>query len=113
MLSRRKSIGVFGCAYSITISVRVSRTRQAPANTVAYFRIHLFGSATFYESTLSRDSDEKNNHASARPIRCVGVLAAGTMGHGIAQVAATAGYAAVLRDVNTEALACGVQSIWD
>ena len=60
---------------------------------------------------MSRDSDEKNNHASARPIRCVGVLGAGTMGHGIAQVAAAAGYAVVLRDVNTEALARGVQSI--
>jgi len=33
------------------------------------------------------------------------------MGHGIAQVAAAAGYAVVLRDVNTEALARGVQSI--
>jgi len=60
---------------------------------------------------LSRDSDEKNNNASARPIRCVGVLGAGTMGHGIAQVAAAAGYAVVMRDVNTEALARGVQSI--
>jgi 3-hydroxybutyryl-CoA dehydrogenase len=39
------------------------------------------------------------------------VLGAGTMGHGIAQVAAAAGYAVVLRDVNTEALARGVQSI--
>src|SRR5438093_9912351 len=75
-------------------------------------RIHLVGSATFFcESTLSRDSDEKNNNASARPIRRVGVLGAGTMGHGIAQVAAAAGYAVVLRDVNTEALARGVQSI--
>src|SRR5437867_10335464 len=33
------------------------------------------------------------------------------MGHGIAQVAAAAGYAVVLRDVNTDALARGVQSI--
>ena len=39
------------------------------------------------------------------------MLGAGTMGHGIAQVAAAAGYAVVLRDVNTEALARGVQSI--
>ena len=33
------------------------------------------------------------------------------MGHGIAQVAAAAGYAVTMRDVNTEALARGVQSI--
>jgi len=33
------------------------------------------------------------------------------MGHGIAQVAAAAGFTVVLRDVNTEALARGVQSI--
>lgn len=39
------------------------------------------------------------------------MLGAGTMGHGIAQVAAAAGYAVVMRDVNTDALARGVQSI--
>ncbi len=39
------------------------------------------------------------------------MLGAGTMGHGIAQVAATAGYAVVMRDVDSEALARGVQSI--
>ncbi len=33
------------------------------------------------------------------------------MGHGIAQVAAAAGYAVIMRDVNPEALARGVQSI--
>ena len=33
------------------------------------------------------------------------------MGHGIAQVAAAAGYAVILRDVNAEALARGLQSI--
>lgn len=39
------------------------------------------------------------------------MLGAGTMGHGIAQVAAAAGYAVVMRDVNAEALARGRQSI--
>ena len=48
---------------------------------------------------------------SARPIRRVAVLGAGTMGHGIAQVAAAAGYEVVMRDVNADALARGVQSI--
>jgi 3-hydroxybutyryl-CoA dehydrogenase len=39
------------------------------------------------------------------------VLGAGTMGHGITQVAAAAGYAVIMCDVNTEALARGVQAI--
>ena len=39
------------------------------------------------------------------------MLGAGTMGHGIAQVAAAAGYAVIMRDVNAAALARGVQSI--
>ncbi len=39
------------------------------------------------------------------------MLGAGTMGHGIAQVAAAAGYAVIMRDVNPEALARGVHSI--
>lgn len=56
-------------------------------------------------------SDENNKGASARPIRRVAVLGAGTMGHGIAQVAAAAGYAVIMRDVNSEALDRGKQSI--
>jgi 3-hydroxybutyryl-CoA dehydrogenase len=39
------------------------------------------------------------------------VLGAGTMGHGIAQVAAAAGYTVIMRDASPEALARGVQSI--
>jgi len=39
------------------------------------------------------------------------VLGAGTMGHGIAQVAAAAGFTVFMRDVSPEALARGVQSI--
>lgn len=39
------------------------------------------------------------------------MLGAGTMGHGITQVAAAAGYAVIMCDVNTEALARGVQAI--
>lgn len=39
------------------------------------------------------------------------MLGAGTMGHGIAQVAAAAGYAVVMRDVSQDALARGLQSI--
>lgn len=72
---------------------------------------HFSGSATFFESTLITSSDENNKRASARPIRRVAVLGAGTMGHGIAQVAAAAGYAVIMRDVNPEAVARGGQSI--
>ncbi|MFL6229221.1 MAG: 3-hydroxyacyl-CoA dehydrogenase family protein [Pyrinomonadaceae bacterium] len=41
----------------------------------------------------------------------IAVLGAGTMGHGIAQVAALAGYRVVMRDVDKEAVARGVRSI--
>jgi len=47
----------------------------------------------------------------ARAIHRIAVLGAGTMGHGIAQVAAGAAYAVVMFDVSTEALACGYQAI--
>jgi 3-hydroxybutyryl-CoA dehydrogenase len=44
-------------------------------------------------------------------IETVAVLGAGTMGHGIAQVAALAGYRVVMRDLDRDALARGVQAI--
>jgi 3-hydroxybutyryl-CoA dehydrogenase len=44
-------------------------------------------------------------------IETIAVLGAGTMGHGIAQVAAMAGYKVVMRDLDRESLARGVQSI--
>lgn len=60
---------------------------------------------------MSTNSDEDSNTASARPIQAIAVLGAGTMGHGIAQVAAAAGFTVFMRDVSPEALARGVQSI--
>ena len=47
----------------------------------------------------------------ARPINTIAVLGAGTMGHGIAHVAAAAGYAVIMRDVSADALARGLRSI--
>jgi 3-hydroxybutyryl-CoA dehydrogenase len=44
-------------------------------------------------------------------IETIGVIGAGTMGHGIAQVSAAAGYAALLCDVDLDSLARGIQSI--
>ncbi len=60
---------------------------------------------------MSEDSDENYNAISARPIQRISVLGAGTMGHGIAHVAAAAGYSVVMRDVDAAALARGIQSI--
>jgi 3-hydroxybutyryl-CoA dehydrogenase len=47
----------------------------------------------------------------AQQIDKVGVLGAGLMGHGIAQVAATAGYEVVLREVDDATLAKGIGKI--
>jgi len=47
----------------------------------------------------------------ARPIHVIAVLGAGTMGHGIAQMAAAAGYVVIMRDVSPDALARGLKSI--
>ena len=47
----------------------------------------------------------------ARPIHAIAVLGAGTMGHGIAQVAAAAGYSVIMRDPSQDALARGGPSI--
>jgi 3-hydroxybutyryl-CoA dehydrogenase len=47
----------------------------------------------------------------AQKIEKVGVLGAGLMGHGIAQVAAQSGYAVVLREVDEETLAKGVGKV--
>ncbi len=44
-------------------------------------------------------------------IEKVGVIGAGTMGHGIAQVFATAGYAVVLRDISDEFVKKGIAAI--
>jgi 3-hydroxybutyryl-CoA dehydrogenase len=55
--------------------------------------------------------DSPGNQTDARQIEAVAVLGAGTMGHGIAQVAAMAGYRVFLRDVDREALARAVRAI--
>lgn len=46
-------------------------------------------------------------------IGVVGVVGAGTMGNGIAQVAATAGYEVVMRDIESEYVERGLDSIDD
>jgi len=44
-------------------------------------------------------------------VETIGVIGAGTMGHGIAQVSAAAGYKVILRDLDTDSLARGIQAI--
>lgn len=44
-------------------------------------------------------------------VESIAVIGAGTMGHGIAQVAAGAGYRVILRDVDRETLTRGIQAI--
>ncbi len=61
---------------------------------------------------MKKNSDQyDNNPAMARPISRVSVLGAGTMGHGIAQVAASAGYQVVMRDIDDAAVERGMQAI--
>jgi len=60
--------------------------------------------------TLSRNSDQDNKSA-ARPIERISVLGAGTMGHGIAQVSAAAGYDVLMRDIDEAAVERGLQAI--
>jgi 3-hydroxybutyryl-CoA dehydrogenase len=50
---------------------------------------------------------------SLEAIETVGVVGAGTMGNGIAQVAATAGYDVVMRDIEAELVERGLDSIDD
>ena len=60
---------------------------------------------------MNTNSDDNVTTATPREIHRIAVLGAGTMGHGIAQVAAAAGYAVIMLDVDSEALARGIQSI--
>jgi 3-hydroxybutyryl-CoA dehydrogenase len=56
---------------------------------------------------MIRPSDEER----AMPVRTIGIIGAGTMGSGIAQVAATAGFNVVLIDVSEAAVDKGVASV--
>ena len=60
---------------------------------------------------LNTDSEEKTLAEVHSPVGTIGVLGAGTIGHGIAQVAAAAGFKVLLRDINNAAVAKGKQAI--
>src|SRR5215468_3503312 len=106
---RRETVGVLRNACSITSGARVSRTSQAPATSWPELA-STFGSNAS-RNTLSRNSDQDNKPAANHPIERISVLGAGTMGHGIAQVAAAAGYDVVMRDIGDAAVQRGLQSI--
>jgi 3-hydroxybutyryl-CoA dehydrogenase len=54
---------------------------------------------------------ESSSRRASRAPEIIAVLGAGTMGHGIAQMAAAAGFRVILRDTEKEALARGIQAI--
>ena len=58
-----------------------------------------------------KNSHQVNNQSAARVIKRISVLGAGTMGHGIAQVAAAAGYEVVMRDIDDAAIERGREAI--
>jgi 3-hydroxybutyryl-CoA dehydrogenase len=59
-----------------------------------------------------RELSESNSKGQpSRVIETIAVLGAGTMGHGITQVAAAAGYKVIMRDMDMNAVARGVRSI--
>ena len=66
------------------------------------------------ENSSERAADASAKASPASPpfeVKTVAVLGAGTMGHGIAQVAAAAGYRVILRDVTDELVSKGLRSI--
>lgn len=62
---------------------------------------------------IERSRKAGDDKSAARTIRRVGVVGAGTMGAGIAQLAAVKGFAVVVQEVNEAALAAGMKKIED
>ena len=60
---------------------------------------------------MSTPENTENENASSRPVEQIAVLGAGTMGHGIAQVAAMSGYRVTLRDISDDVVARGLHAI--
>jgi 3-hydroxybutyryl-CoA dehydrogenase len=64
-----------------------------------------------HSSGKTLNTQESNSARQAQTLETIAVLGAGTMGHGIAQVAAAAGFRVILRDVEKGALVRGIESI--
>jgi 3-hydroxybutyryl-CoA dehydrogenase len=56
-------------------------------------------------------STNESSTRAPRDLQTIAVIGAGTMGHGIAQMAAASGYLVILRDLDRETLARGIRSI--
>ena len=98
----RDKCSVFTCVYSITLCAGCSRIR--PGEIPKGLTVSLVA-----QNTLS--TSENSSRAARSNIEIIAVLGAGTMGHGIAQVAAACGYRVILRDIDREALARGIRAI--
>jgi 3-hydroxybutyryl-CoA dehydrogenase len=64
-----------------------------------------------YATRQAGDSDKNLKEGTPQKIASIAVIGAGTMGHGIAQVAAAAGYRVILRDLDRDSLGRGVRAI--
>jgi 3-hydroxybutyryl-CoA dehydrogenase len=62
---------------------------------------------TRHQELLTKDLKD----GTPQTIATIAVIGAGTMGHGIAQVAAAAGYRVILRDLDRDSLARGIRAI--
>ena len=67
----------------------------------------------FFLIERARKAGDDKQHSAASAVRRVGVVGAGTMGAGIAQLAAIKGFSVVVQEVNDAALSAGVKKIED
>ena len=61
---------------------------------------------------FSMTNNKKNPYTSAKPLRKLGMIGAGFMGAGIAEISATRGIDVLLKDINTEMLRNASRQIW-
>ncbi len=98
---------LFPCAYSITSLANVVESEFSSEDRGA---LGLKASeATPATAALTHLSTPENSRPAK--INTIAVLGAGTMGHGIAQVAAASGYSVVLRDIRDELVGRGLRAI--
>src|SRR5260221_5095666 len=65
----------------------------------------------FSDRRVERDLSDPGTRSEPMPIRTIGIIGAGTMGSGIAQISATAGLTVILVDVSEAAVDKGLATI--